>query len=82
MKRIVLAAIAAPLALAACGGAANDITTTNTDQVVLNDAQANYVFRNDDEQPSNAEDAANAGMLNGAEAMDAGMMNDTASNAM
>ena len=55
MKRlstIALPLLALPLvALAACGGsnAANDIITTNTGNVLLNDAQANQAIRGDNE---------------------------------
>jgi hypothetical protein len=48
MKKLV-PALAPMLLLAACGGAANDITVTNDANVVLNDAQGNYAFRGDDE---------------------------------
>lgn len=67
---ITLAAVAATSLLVACGskeGApAGDIATTNTGNVVLNDAQADYAFRGDNEQLGNTAsnyslDAAQAG---------------------
>lgn len=50
-----------PIALlAACGGTATDqtATTTNTGNVILNDAQANYSFENDAVLNTAADDAA------------------------
>jgi hypothetical protein len=64
--------------LSACGGAANDITVTNDENVVLNDAQDNYAFRGDDEMTNDM--AQNEAMQDMA-ANDM-MANDTAINAM
>lgn len=51
-----------PIALlAACGGEApadTTVTTTNTGNIILNDAQANYSFENDAILNTPAEDAA------------------------
>jgi len=58
MKRLLTVSTLPVLALvAACGqgnrGDAGDITTTNAGDVVLNDAQANYAFRGDNETVAN-----------------------------
>jgi uncharacterized protein YcfL len=74
MKRIVLFASLAPLTLlAACGGG-DDITVTNENNVVLNDAIENYAVTNDGEVSANDAAAMNA--------TDANMMmsNDTIMN--
>lgn len=47
-RKLFLVAVPAALTLAACGGA-QEIPVTNTGNVVLNDAQANYAFTNDNE---------------------------------
>jgi hypothetical protein len=53
MKRLLpLAALPVALLAAACGGASNDIVTTNDNNVVLNDLQANYASTNDGEVPA------------------------------
>jgi hypothetical protein len=51
MHRLILAAPLLAM-LAACG-ASNDVTVTNDNNVVLNDAQSNYAFTNDGETPGN-----------------------------
>jgi hypothetical protein len=75
MKRLLIISALPVLALAACGqgnrGNAGDITTTNTGDVVLNDAQANYAFRGDNETATNDAIPANDAMPMG---------NDTAGN--
>ena len=58
MKRLVTVSTVPMLAMmAACGsgdrGRAGDIVTTNAGDVVLNDAQANYTFRGDNETAAN-----------------------------
>ena len=65
MKRLSMLALAPLLAaLAGCGQSERtgpgDIVTTNSGDVVLNDAQADYAFRGDNEQV--------AGQSNGTEA--------------
>lgn len=55
MKRLpILALVPLLAALVGCGQSERtgpgDIVTTNTGDVVLNDAQANYAFRGDNEQ--------------------------------
>jgi len=55
MKRLLMISTLPVLALvAACGKGsdAGDIVTTNTGNVVLNDAQENYAFRGDNEAVS------------------------------
>lgn len=57
-----------PIALlAACGGNATDqtATTTNTGNVILNDAQANYSFENDAILNTAADDAAAMNAVDG-----------------
>jgi hypothetical protein len=63
MKKLI--ALIGPLALlGACGGAANDITVTNDENVVLNDAQDNYAFRGDDEMTNDmAQNEAQQNMM-------------------
>lgn len=80
MRRLMLAVLPVA-ALAACGEAANDIPVTNDQNVVLNDAQANYAFENDGEGPMAMERAddnmmmTNDGMMmNGMDANMAGNM--------
>lgn len=68
-----------PIALlAACGGgtpADQSMTTTNTGNVILNDAQANYSFEDNAILNPAADDAA---AMNAMAGEDAGMMNDMA----
>jgi hypothetical protein len=59
-KLPILAALPLLAALGGCGGG-NDIVTTNDNNVVLNDAQANYASTNDGEVPANATGGAMAG---------------------
>lgn len=67
---IIVAAVAATSLLGACGSkegaSASEIATTNTGNIVLNDTQADYAFRGDNEQLGNTAsnyslDAAQAG---------------------
>ncbi|TKD52980.1 hypothetical protein [Sphingomonas baiyangensis] len=48
--RLTLLALIPALGLIACGSP-DEIATTNSGNVVLNDAQANYAFENDNEGP-------------------------------
>ncbi|MHA6722237.1 hypothetical protein [Sphingomonas sp. RS2018] len=77
MRRLTLAIVPATLLLAACGGG-QDIVVTNENNVLLNDAQANFAVTNDGEMSANDMAEMNA--------MDANMMtmNETtpATNAM
>ena len=81
MKRLLIASALPVLALlSACGGG-NEITTTNDNNVVLNDAHANYAFSNEDEVPANGAGAMSHDMGNGTMSNDM-MDNGTMSNAM
>jgi hypothetical protein len=53
MKRILIPAALGALSLLAACGPANDIAVTGDNNVVLNDAHANYAFTNDDEASAN-----------------------------
>ncbi len=80
-----LAGLSAAALLAACGGADNEIPLTNTGQVILNDAQANYQFRNDEPPPEPdfpTGNAATGNMATGDAAMgdDAAMAGNTMGN--
>ena len=80
MRRLHLVAVPATLLLAACGGE-SDITVTNENNVVLNDALENHAFTNDGET-TNA--MATDAMAANAIAANAAMANETVptSNAM
>lgn len=67
MRRLFLTAIPAALTLAACGGA-QDITTTESNNVVLNEAHSTVAFSNDGEVPANELIIANGTAMNEAEA--------------
>ncbi len=67
MRRFAYAALPAALALAACGGG-QEITTTDSNNVVLNDAHANVAFTNDDEVPANEMIVVNSTPTEGGEA--------------
>ena len=54
MKRTLFSAAVGMLAMLAACEPANDITLTNSNNVVLNDHQANYASRNEGEAPLNA----------------------------
>ena len=76
MKRLLIASTLPVLALlGACGGG-NDITTTNDNNVVLNDAQANYAFTNDGDMTANDAAALPADPMNGT----GGVSNDATAN--
>jgi hypothetical protein len=65
MTRSKWLAIVPPLALlGACGGG-QEIVTTNANNVVLNDAHANFAFSNDGETTANEAPAMNGTMANG-----------------
>jgi len=69
MRRFAPIALPAALALAACGGG-DDITVTNDNNVVLNDAHANVAFTNDGEMGANDAMMANdTGMMNAGDPM-------------
>ncbi|HEX8419973.1 MAG TPA: hypothetical protein VF638_08175 [Sphingomonas sp.] len=77
----MLAALPLLAAIGGCGqgerGGAGDIVTTNTGDVVLNDAQANYAFRGDNEQvagQSNAVDTQAMQQANGSASGSSGNM--------
>lgn len=61
--------------VAACGGPAADqtMTTTNTGNVIPNEAQANYSFENDAIPNTAAEDAAAMNAMGGNESLSNGM---------
>jgi hypothetical protein len=59
--------------LAACGGKDNAITTTNTENVILNDQQSGAEFRNDDPSFGNDGGGANAVDANATDANIAAM---------
>lgn len=67
MRRFAFAALPAALMLAACGSGP-DITTTESNNVVLNDAHSNVVFSNDGEVPANELVVANGTALNDTQA--------------
>lgn len=84
MKRLLTAATLPMLALlGACGG--NDISTTNDNNVVLNDSQDNYAFTNDGEMPANGSDTMSGSSMDGmngnaampANGMDSAPMNES-----
>lgn len=82
--RLSIVALPALALLAACGdGSSNEVVQTNTGNVILNDAQANYAFENDEvantlAEDMNAMDADNAVMTNGTY----GSMTEVPDNAM
>ena len=53
-------ALLAPIALIAGCGPANDVTTTNTGNVLLNEAQENYAIRGDNEVAADDMNMVNA----------------------
>jgi hypothetical protein len=78
MKRLLIASALPVFALlGACGGG-TEITTTNDNNVVLNDAHANFAFTNDGDTPANDAGAMQHDMANGS--MDHTMSNDTMAN--
>lgn len=80
MKRLLIASTLPVLALlGACGGG-NEITTTNDNNVVLNDAQANYAFTNDGDMTANDAAMMSNDTMNGS--MDHSMSNGSMGNAM